>query len=374
MEGKIIHNFSAGPCVLPKDVLQQAKDEMMNWHDSGVSVMEMSHRSKEFIEITEQAERDFRDLMDVPKSGFQLFFFQGGASMQFSAIPYNLLGGEKKHGNYLTTGAWGESAIKEAKKISSPHEVWADSGSKFTTVPDSDKWSIDKDAAYFHYCDNETIHGVEFPGAGSFPFDVIPENMPIICDMSSNFCSRPVAWDKYGVVYAGAQKNVGPAGVCISVIRDDLIGANMRKDTPLLFDWKTFRDAPTKFHNTPACYPIYVCGLNLAYMKKQGGLAYYEDLSQRKSQLLYNLIDSSSDYFSSPVDPRYRSRMNIPFRIKKDDKLEAKFLKEAGEAGFIELKGHRSVGGCRASIYNAMTIEGVEALTNFMKKFRDENH
>ncbi len=274
---KLIYNFSAGPCVLPKDVLKQAQDEMMDWHGSGVSVMEMSHRSKEFIEITEQAEKDFRDLMGLPKSGHQVFFFQGGASMQFSAIPFNLLGGEKKTANYLTTGAWSESAIKEAKKFCTPHEVWADSGSKFTQVPSPDTWNIDKDAAYFHYCDNETIHGVEFPGASSFPFDVVPEGMDIVCDMSSNFCSRPVNWDKYGVVYAGAQKNVGPAGVCISVIRDDLIGTKMRKDTPLLFDWKQFRDAPTKFHNTPACYPIYVCGLNLAYMKRIGGLQHLEE-------------------------------------------------------------------------------------------------
>jgi phosphoserine aminotransferase len=375
VEGKIIHNFSAGPCVLPKEVMKQAADEMLSWHGSGVSVMEMSHRSKEFIEITEQAEKDFRDLMNLPKSGYNVFFFQGGASMQFSAIPYNLLGGDNKVANYLTTGAWSEGAFKECKKIAQPHEVWQGSGSKFVTVPDVSTWNINKEASYFHYCDNETIHGVEFPGAESFPFDAIPENQTLICDMSSNFCSRPINWEKYGVVYAGAQKNVGPAGVCISVIRDDLIGTpNMRKDTPLLFDWKVFRDAPTKFHNTPACYPIYVAGLNLAYMKKQGGLAHLEAEAGRKSQLLYDLIDSSSDYFSNPVDPRYRSRMNIPFRIKKDDKLEAKFLKEAADHGLIELKGHRSVGGCRASIYNAMTYEGVEALVNFMKKFRDENH
>ena len=176
----------------------------MDWHKSGVSVMEMSHRSKEFIEITEQAERDFRDLMGMPKSGYHVFFFQGGASMQFSAIPYNLLGGENKSANYLTTGAWSEAAIKEAKKIGSPVEVWPDSGAKYTTVPDVANWKINKDAAYFHYCDNETIHGVEFPGAESFPFDQIPESQPLICDMSSNFCSRPVAWDKYGVVYSGA--------------------------------------------------------------------------------------------------------------------------------------------------------------------------
>lgn len=196
--------------------------------------------------------------------------------------------------------------------------------------------------------------------------------MPLVCDMSSNFCSRPVNWDKYGVVYAGAQKNVGPAGICISVIREDLIG-HQRKDTPLLCDWKTFRDAPTKFHNTPACWPIYVCGLNLAYMKKLG-LKHLEDQAHTKSKMLYDFIEGSDGYYSNPVEPIFRSRMNIPFRVKKDDKLEAKFLKEAQEHGLIELKGHRSVGGCRASIYNAMPVEGVEALVNFMKKFRDENH
>lgn len=201
---KIVHNFSAGPCVLPKEVMKQAADEMLDWHGSGVSVLEMSHRSKEFIEITEQAERDFRDLMNLPKSGYSVFFFQGGASMQFSAIPYNLLGGEKKVANYLTTGAWSEGAFKECKKIAQPHEVWPDSGSKYITVPDASAWNLNKDAAYFHYCDNETIHGVEFPGAGSFPFDVIPEGQTIVCDMSSNFCSRPIDWEKYGVVYAGA--------------------------------------------------------------------------------------------------------------------------------------------------------------------------
>jgi phosphoserine aminotransferase len=369
---KTIYNFSAGPCVLPKAVLRQAQEEMLDWHGSGVSVMEMSHRSKEFVEIVERAERDFRELMDLPKSGYTVFFFQGGASMQFSAIPYNLLGGEKKFGSYLTTGAWSEAAIKEAKKWSAPAEVWTTSGGKYTTVPPVSEWQVNPEAAYFHYCDNETIHGVEFPQ--DFPFEAVPEGQALISDMSSNFCSRPVAWDRYGYVYAGAQKNVGPAGVCISVVRDDLIGTHMRKDTPLLCDWKAFRDAPSKFHNTPACYPIYVCGLNLAYMRGLGGLPHLESEAKRKSQLLYDLIDSSSEYFSNPVDPRYRSRMNVPFRVKKDEKLEGKFIKEAQEAGLIELKGHRSVGGCRASIYNAMPYEGVETLVNFMKKFRDENH
>jgi phosphoserine aminotransferase len=275
--------------------------------------------------------------------------------------------GEKTKANYLTTGAWSEAAIKEAKKFCTPVEVWPDSGSKFSTLPDPSTWNIDKDAAYFHYCDNETIHGVEFQ---DFPYDLLGD-MPLVSDMSSNFCSRPISWEKYGVVYAGAQKNVGPSGICISVIREDLIGHH-RKETPILCDWKTIRDAPTKFHNTPPCWPIYVCGLNLAYMKKQG-IHHLQEQAQLKSKMLYDLIESSSDYYSNPVDPRYRSRMNIPFRVKKDEKLEAKFLKEAQEAGLIELKGHRSVGGCRASIYNAMPVEGVEALVNFMKKFRDEN-
>lgn len=368
---KIVYNFSAGPCVLPKPVMQQAADEMLDWHGSGVSVLEMSHRSKEFIEIAEKAEKDFRELMSVPK-GYTVYFMQGGATMQFSAIPYNLLGGEKKFGNYLTTGAWSEAAIKEAKKVSAPVEVWPEGpATKFTTVPEADKWQINPEAGYFHYCDNETIHGVEFPAA--FPFEKIPEGMTLVCDASSNFCSRPIQWEKYGVVYAGAQKNVGPAGVCIVVVRDDLIGTNMRKDTPLLFDWKAFRDAPTKFHNTPACYPIYVAGLNLAYMIKQGGLPHLEAEATRKSKLLYDFIDASEGYYSNPVDPAFRSRMNIPFRVRKDDKLETKFLAEAAKVGLIELKGHRSVGGCRASLYNAMPYEGVEALVNFMKKFKEDN-
>jgi len=245
--------------------------------------------------------------------------------------------------------------------------VWPDSANKFNTIPDPDKWVVDNDSAYFHYCDNETIHGVEFP---EFPYDKVGD-LTLVCDMSSNFCSRPINWEKYGVVYAGAQKNVGPAGVTVAVIRDDLIGHH-RPDTPVMCDWKTFLNAPNTFHNTPVCWSIYVCGLNIAHMKKNG-IQHYVDLAEKRSKMLYDYIDASSDYYSNPVDPRYRSRMNIPLRVKKDDALETKFLKEAAEAGLIELKGHRSVGGCRASCYNAMPIEGVEALINFMKKFRDEN-
>jgi phosphoserine aminotransferase len=327
--------------------------------------MEMSHRSKDFIQIAEQAEKDFRELLGVPQN-YQVFFFQGGATMQFSAIPFNLTKDNKKV-NYLTTGAWSEQAFKEAKKVCQPNEVWADSGSKFTTVPNPDTWKIEADAAYFHYCDNETIHGVEF---NDFPFEKVA-GTTLVCDMSSNIGTRPIDWEKYGVVYAGAQKNLGPAGVCVVVVREDLIG-HQRPDTPILFDWKAFRDAPTKFHNTPSCWPIYVTGLNLAYMKNLG-LAHFHELANKRSSMLYDYIDNSEGYYSNPVDPKYRSRTNIPFRVKKDEKLENKFLAEAQKEGLIELKGHRSVGGCRASCYNAMPIEGVEALVAFMKKFREEN-
>lgn len=230
MEGKKIYNFSAGPCILPQEVLKQSQEELLNWHGSGVSVMEMSHRSKEFIEIAETAEKDLRDLLSIPNE-YEVFFFQGGATMQFSAIPYNLLG-DKTKANYITTGAWSEAAIKEAKKLCTTVEAWPESGSKFNTIPDVSTWNIDKDSAYFHYCDNETIHGVEFQ---EFPYEAVGD-LTLVSDMSSNFVSRPIQWEKYGVVYAGAQKNVGPAGVCISVIKKDLIGKH-RKDTPLLFDW-----------------------------------------------------------------------------------------------------------------------------------------
>ena len=346
-----VYNFSAGPCILPKEVLKQSQEELMSWHGCGVSVMEMSHRSKEFMAILDQAEKDLREFLSIPKN-YQVFFFQGGASMQFSAIVYNLLRGKTKL-NYLTTGAWSEAAIKEAKKLAEVVEAWPDSGSNYNTIPDFSTWVLDKEAAYFHYCDNETIHGVEF---NDFPFDKF-EGLDLVCDMSSNIGTRPIPWEKYAVVYAGAQKNLGPAGVTVVVVREDLLG-HQRKDTPILFDWKAFAGAPSKQHNTPACWPIYVTGLNLAHMKAKG-LEHYQKLAHERASLLYDYIDNSEGYYSNPVDPRYRSRTNIPFRVKKDAKLEEKFLAEAQAQGLIELKGHRSVGGCRASCYNAMPIEGV---------------
>lgn len=316
-----VFNFSAGPCILPQEVLRQAQEEMMDWHGSGVSVMEMSHRSKEFISIAEQAEKDLRELLAIPQN-YHVFFFQGGASMQFSAIPFNLTK-DKTKTSYLTTGAWSEQAIKEAKKVCQASEVCPEHKT-FNTVPAADTWQVDPEASYFHYCDNETIHGVEF---NDFPFEKVPAGVNLVCDMSSNFATRPIDWAKYGLVYAGAQKNLGPAGVCVVVVREDLVG-QQRPDTPILFDYKTFRDAPTKFHNTPACYPIYVTGLNLAHMNKQG-LQHYQDLAGRRASMLYDYIDNSEGYYSNPVEPKYRSRTNIPFRVKKDDKLETKFLAEA---------------------------------------------
>lgn len=305
--------------------------------------------------------------MGVPDN-YKIFFFQGGASLQFTAIPLNLLR-EKTKANYFTTGAWSQAAIAEAKKYCTVNEVWPDSKNQFNTLPDPSTWNIDQEAAYFHYCDNETIHGVEF--STDFPFEKVPADQVLVCDMSSNMCSRKVQWEKYGVVYAGAQKNIGPSGACVVVIREDLIG-HQRKDTPCLCDWKTFNAAPNTYHNTPACYPIYVCGLNLAHMKEKG-LQHYIDLAEQRSKMLYDTFEGSNGYYTNPVEPKYRSRMNIPFRVKSDEALEAKFLKEAESAGLIELKGHRSVGGCRASLYNAMTLEGVEALISFMKKFQEAN-
>lgn len=322
-QGRTVYNFSAGPCCLPKEVLKQAQDNCISWHGTGISPMEMSHRSKAFVQISEQAEKDFRDMMSVPKN-YKVFFFQGGATMQFSAIAYNLLK-ENTKANYITTGSWSQQAFAEAKKIGNPVEAWPESGRKFDTIPEPSTWKIEKDAAYFHYCDNETVHGVEFK---EFPYEMIG-GMTLVCDMSSNMCSRPVDWEKYGVVYAGAQKNIGPAGATIVVVREDLIG-HQRPDTPVMFDWKVFRDATNQYHNTPATWPIYVCGLNIAHMKKNG-IQYYAEQAKKKSSMLYDYIDSTEGYYTNNVDPNYRSRMNVVFRVKKDDKLEDKFVKEAAE-------------------------------------------
>lgn len=327
--------------------------------------MEMSHRGKSFITIHEEAIKDIRELLAIP-TNFKIFFFSGGASLQFTAIPMNLLKKHKK-ANYLVTGAWSEAAATEAKKYGSVNEV-TPKAKAFQTLPDPSTWTVAEDADYFHYCENETVHGVEING---FPFDKIPAGQTVVCDMSSNFCSREIDWTRYGVVYAGIQKNLGPAGVCVVVAREDLLDWEMEK-TPLMCSWKTMLKAPQTYHNTPVCWSIYVMGLNLKYMKEKG-MAKIKEEAKARSELLYSTIDNSGGYFSNPVALPYRSRMNVPFRICKNDKLEAKFLKEASERHLTDLGGHRSVGGCRASIYNAMPLEGVKALTDFMKEFQKAN-
>lgn len=335
----------------------------------GLSVMEMSHRSKAFTTLAEKARSDLKQLLSVPDN-FTIFMFQGGASLQFSAICYNLLqDGEKQKTNYLQTGTWSQGAFGEAKKYCDPNEVANNKGSGYTQLADPSEWNIAEDAKYFHYCDNETIQGFEF---NEFPFEKVPEGQTLVCDMSSNFCSKPIDWSKYGVVYAGAQKNVGPAGVTIVIARNDLIPGH-RSDTPMLCDWEKFAGAVNTFHNTPCCWSIYMCGLNIEHMLEQGGLAKMQANAVERSQMLYNYIDSSEGYYSNKVDAKYRSRINIPFRVCEDEALEAKFLAEATQANLIDLKGHRSVGGCRASLYNAMPLAGVNALIDFMTQFKANN-
>ena len=366
---KTVYNFSAGPCCLPKPVLAQAAADMIDYKGTGMSVMEMSHRGKAFTTIAEKCRSDIKRLLAVPDN-FTIFMFQGGATLQFAAICYNLLqDGEKQTANYVTTGTWSEAAIAEAKKFCNAHEVTNNKNTGYTTVADSNEWNIAADAKFFHYCDNETIQGVEF---NNFPFEKVPEGQILVCDMSSNFMTRPVNWSKYGVVYAGAQKNVGPAGVTFVFVRNDLI-AGHRSDTPLLCDWESFSKAANTFHNTPSCWPIYICGLNCAYTIEQGGIEAMQAKALERSTLLYNFIDSSEGYYVNNVETKFRSRTNIPFRVCANDDLEKKFIAESAAANLTDLAGHRSVGGCRASLYNAMPVEGVHALIAFMTTFKENN-
>lgn len=359
-----VYNFSAGPCCLPKEVLEKAQSELLNWHNSGVSVMEMSHRCKEFVEITETTEKDLRALLNIPDN-YKVLFLQGGASAQFGAIPMNLCKDNKKT-NYLVTGGWGKNAFKDAQRLTEVTEVIPPM-KEFNGCPDFSEWTVDKDARYFHFCENETVYGVEF---NNFPYEELKDQL-LVVDMSSNFCTRPIDFTKYGVVYAGAQKNVGPAGVTIVIVREDLLG-NVMDITPAVFDWEQHVKSAGSCFNTPCCWSIYMCGLNIKYMLDKG-LDKIEEECNAKSKLMYDAFEASDGYYTNPVDPKFRSRVNIPFRVKKDADLEKKFLAEAEAKGLVQLKGHRSVGGCRASIYNAMPIEGVQALVDFMKEFQAAN-
>jgi phosphoserine aminotransferase len=350
-------NFSAGPAALPEAVLQQAAQEMLDWHGSGQSVMEMSHRGKEFVSIAEAAEADLRELMGIP-ANYKVLFLQGGASLQFAMVPLNLLRG-KAGADYIHTGEWAKKAIKEAKLFCQPNVAASSEDKAFSYIPGQSAWKLSRDAAYVHITSNETIGGIEYhwlPDTG---------DVPLVADMSSDILSRPVDVSRFGLIYAGAQKNIGPAGLTIVIVRDDLIGQVAPK-TPVMLDYKTHADNDSMY-NTPPTYGIYIAGLVFQWLKKQGGLASIEKHNAAKAKLLYDYLDQSR-FFVSPVRREDRSRMNVPFTLK-DAALDEEFLKGAKQRGMVQLKGHRSVGGMRASIYNAMPIEGVQRLVDYMREF-----
>jgi phosphoserine aminotransferase len=352
-----IYNFSAGPAVLPREVLEQARDELVNWQGCGMSVMEMSHRGKEYMGIQAQAEADLRELMGIP-ANYKVLFLQGGASSQFAMVPMNLLRG-KASADYLNTGEWSKKAIKEAKKYGAVNVVASSDDRNFSYAPTQDAWKRDPNAAYVHYTPNETIGGVEMfwtPETGA---------VPLVADMSSCILSRQMDVSKYGLIYAGAQKNIGPAGVTVVIVRDDLIGETVA-GTPTMFDYKTHADSESMY-NTPPTYGIYIAGLVFKLLKARGGIAAMEQQNIRKANLLYDYMDST-EFYNSPVARENRSRMNVPFTLK-DAALDEDFLKGAKSRGLVQLKGHRSVGGMRASIYNAMPVEGVQSLVDYMKEF-----
>jgi phosphoserine aminotransferase len=356
-----IYNFSAGPAVLPNEVLLQARDELVDWHGSGMSVMEMSHRGKEFMSIAAEAEADLRELMDIP-ANYKVLFLQGGAHSQFSMLPLNLLNG-KKGADYLDSGLWSKKAIDEAARYCKVNVVASSRDRNYTYAPAQDQWKLDPGAAYVHYTSNETIGGVEIfwtPETG---------DVPLVADMSSHVLSRPVDVSRFGVIYAGAQKNIGPAGLTIVIIREDIIG-HTAPGTPTMFDYKTHADNDSMY-NTPPTYAIYIAGLVFKWLKARGGLAAMEQANIRKASLLYDYLDSA-DFYEAPVARVNRSRMNVPFSLK-DAALDAAFLEQAGKRGLLQLKGHKLVGGMRASIYNAMPIQGVQMLVDFMREFAN-NH
>jgi phosphoserine aminotransferase len=356
-----VFNFSAGPAALPEEVLAQAAAEMLDWHGCGMSVMEMSHRGKEFIGIAEQAESDLRELLSIP-AGYKVLFLQGGASLQFGMLPMNLLRG-RKSADFVNTGEWSKKAIKEAGGFCEPRVAASAEDKNFTYAPEQSAWKLDPDAAYVHYTSNETIGGVEFqwtPDTGK---------LPLVADMSSHFLSRPIDVSRYAVIYAGAQKNVGPAGLTVVIIRDDMLGG-APKGTPSMLDYKVQADAGS-MSNTPPTYAIYVAGLVFQWIKRQGGITAMERRALERSALLYEALDRSS-FYANPVRKHDRSRMNVPFTLA-DAKLDEAFLKGAKDRGMVELKGHRSVGGMRASMYNAMPIEGVRHLVEYLEDFEAKN-
>ncbi len=352
-----VYNFSAGPAILPEAVLKQAQEELLDWHGAGASIMEMSHRGKEFVSVAAEAEQDVRDLLGVPNN-YKVLFLQGGASTQFATIPMNLLRG-KATADYILTGAWGKKAISDAKKYCTVNLAASSEEGKFTSIPSFDSWSLQKDSAYVHYTPNETIGGVEFhwvPKTG---------DVPLVADFSSTIFSRPLNVSRFGLIYAGAQKNIGPAGVTLVIVRDDLIGHAL-PITPSVFDYAKQAEADSML-NTPPTFGVYLAGLVFKWVKAQGGLEAMATINERKAKKLYAAIDGSN-FYSNPVEKASRSWMNVPFILAKPE-LDKEFLSGATSAGLTTLEGHRSVGGMRASIYNAMPEAGVDALISYMVDF-----
>ncbi len=352
-----VFNFSAGPATLPESVLSRAAEEMLDWHGSGMSVMEMSHRGKEFISIAQKAEADLRSLLGIP-ANYKVLFLQGGALAMNALIPMNLLG-QKTSADYVNTGEWSKKSISEARKYCHVNVAASAEDKKFTYVPPQSGWKLDPNAAYVHVCTNETIGGVEYfwvPDTGE---------VPLVADMSSHILSRPIDVSRYGVIYGGAQKNIGPAGLTFVIVRDDLLGRALPV-TPSVFNWQE-QAAADSMLNTPPTYGIYIAGLVFEWLQEQGGMAAMEQKNIAKARLLYDYLDAT-DFYISPIEVDCRSRMNVPFFLH-DDKLDTAFLEGAQQNGMLQLKGHRVVGGMRASIYNAMPIEGVQALVAYMKEF-----
>ncbi len=356
-----VYNFSAGPAVLPEEVLQEAADEMLDYKGCGMSVMEMSHRSKVFDDIIKDAEKDLRELMNIPDN-YKVMFLQGGASQQFAAVPMNLM--KNKKAGYIVTGQWAKKAFQEAKMYGEAIELASSADETFSYIPDCSDLDIPDDLDYVYICENNTIYGTKYKTLPN------TKGKTLVADVSSCFLSEPVDVAKYGVIYGGVQKNVGPAGVVIVIAREDLITDDVLPGTPTMLKWKTQADNDS-LYNTPPCYGIYICGKVFKWLKKMGGLEEMQKRNIEKAQILYDFLDQSK-MFRGTVRKEDRSLMNVPF-VTGDKDLDAKFVKEATEAGFVNLKGHRTVGGMRASIYNAMPKEGVEKLVAFMKKFEEEN-
>jgi phosphoserine aminotransferase len=357
-----VYNFAPGPAMLPSEVMRQAQEEFLNWKDTGISAMEISHRSKEYIAMAEESDQDLRNIMSIPDN-YKILFLQGGATSQFAGVPMNLLG-EGQVADYIHTGQWSAKAIKEAKRHGQVNVAATSKDQNFMTIPDRETWKLTENAAYVYYCSNETIGGLEFqetPDVG---------NVPLVCDLTSHALSRPIDVSRYGVIIAGSQKNIGPSGLVIVIVRDDLIGEESTSHIPRLMDYAHMA-ATDSMSNTPATYSWYMAGLVFKWIIKMGGLEAMEKRAISRSEKLYSAIDNS-DFYSNPVDIRYRSRMNVPFTLA-DDSLDGKFLQGCEAVGLVALKGHRDVGGMRASIYNAMPEEGVDALIDFMNDFEKEN-